>query len=378
MVRSGIRTPLLVGLGAVDAAAYGVITPTLPELADRHGLDELDVGVIVAAFALAQVVAGAPLGAVLARRHGARRTIFGALAVAAAGAVAVAVAPTPQALIGARALGGLGAGVLWIGLVAAVLERTRSADVSRCLAWLLAGYSVGGIAGPGLAVLGGVAVPFLTYAVICAGGVLLAATLGAAPALGRPRGLGHLRGPAVLAACVGAFTAAVGFGVLEGPLALRLGEGFSQSALAALFVVAALAAGASGVLAERRSAVRVLTIAPFVVAASEAGIVSVSDPPAWAGTVVLAAIGLGATEAAALALLVRAVPATVAPIGVVIWSQAFALGLVVGPIGAGVAADVSGGAPAMALVPALAAACGAATALAARTAPRAVALSDAR
>ena len=63
--------PLLLGLGAFDAAGYSVIVPVAPAVADATGAGPTAIGLLVASFA-AGMVAGFALAGWGVTRHGSK------------------------------------------------------------------------------------------------------------------------------------------------------------------------------------------------------------------------------------------------------------------------------------------------------------------
>ena len=57
---------------------------------------------------------------------------------------------------------GVGSGGLWLGIALGVIERWPGEEYRR-LCGVMAAYSIGGIAGPGLGAIGGIREPFLAY-----------------------------------------------------------------------------------------------------------------------------------------------------------------------------------------------------------------------
>jgi MFS family permease len=68
--------PLLLALGALDAAGYSVIVPVAPAIADAAGAGPAMMGLLVASFP-AGMVAGFALAGWAVRRHGPRALVAG-------------------------------------------------------------------------------------------------------------------------------------------------------------------------------------------------------------------------------------------------------------------------------------------------------------
>ena len=76
--------PLLLGLGALDAAGYSVIVPVTPGIADATGVGPATIGLLVASFPLG-MVAGFWIAGRAVERHGTRPLLLSALALIAVG-----------------------------------------------------------------------------------------------------------------------------------------------------------------------------------------------------------------------------------------------------------------------------------------------------
>ena len=74
--RRAAAYPLLLALGALDAAGYSVIVPVAPAIADATGAGPATIGLLVASFP-AGMVAGFALAGSAVRRHGSRALLIG-------------------------------------------------------------------------------------------------------------------------------------------------------------------------------------------------------------------------------------------------------------------------------------------------------------
>ncbi len=331
----------LLGLGALDAAGYGVIAPVVPEIAERTGAGPGIMGLLVTTFGLGQL-AGYPLAGIGIRRLGATPVLAVSLLLTAAGAVGFALGEGLAAWFPARAVQGVAAGGLWMGVVFAVLERWPGQEYRR-LSGILAAYSVGGVAGPALGAVGGVAGPFLAHL-----GLVLAGA-GALALAGRPRSRPRfasdraaLRAPGFLLASAGVLLVALALGVLEGPVPLHLGEKLNQREIAALYVAVSIVVGTTAVLAARAPARAGLALGAVLVPLS-VGAVGIADTPAaWIGALAVAGIGFGAGETGALGVLLETVGPRRMVLAMVVWSQVWALGYLGGPALAGGVAESLG------------------------------------
>jgi DHA1 family bicyclomycin/chloramphenicol resistance-like MFS transporter len=134
---------LLAGPGQV---ATGAVLPALPAIAAGFGVElravQWGVTAYIAAFALGQLPAGWATD-----RFGRRATALGGAGLFTLAAGLSMLAPGLSALIGLRALEGVGAGVLLVAQRAAMRDRERGEALARSLAlvssavWVLGGVS---------------------------------------------------------------------------------------------------------------------------------------------------------------------------------------------------------------------------------------------
>ncbi|HWN61794.1 MAG TPA: MFS transporter [Streptosporangiaceae bacterium] len=361
---------LMYGLILASAAAQFALVPVMPVYAHRLGLSGFQQGLVLGATGLASLAVSVPAGT-LSDRLGARRITLAAGLLMAAATFGQALAGSFPALLVARLAFGAGYGVVW---TAGLCWLAADAAGPRALGGSVASAGVGGVAGP--AVSGaltqhlGLAVPLLAtgagFALITAG----LAALRVAPGPVTPRGQAR---PASLRAAVrdrgviGAAAAVVTAGLSTGACALLVPAqlhltGASSGQIGLVFA-------AAGILFAAGSAVT-----------TAAGRRAVTLPVICAGMLVLtAALSLGVLSTASLALIVMLCVATAARS--VLWTVSYplaataaerrgiglgaAVGLlngvwaataVLGPLGAGLAAEHLGGRAAFGLTEAACAA----------------------
>lgn len=151
---AGLRNRVLVVILAtllLDAIGFGIVIPLLPLYATSMGASELDVGLILACFSGAQLLATPVLGS-LSDRYGRRRIILLSLAGSAASMVLFAVAAQRGALIWlivSRALAGATAGNL-SACQAALADVTSAARRASAMGTIGAALGLGLMAGPAL------------------------------------------------------------------------------------------------------------------------------------------------------------------------------------------------------------------------------------
>lgn len=168
------RQPLPPGFGSLwstvvlDLIGFGIVLPILPLWAEDLGASARVVGVILAAYSVAQLI-GAPVLGRLSDRIGRRPLLVFALAGSALGHVVTGVAGSVTVLILARLLDGFSGSSVSVAF-AAVADIAEPAERPRLFGLLGAGFAVGLILGPALgtlAALGGTRVPFFAAAGLC-------------------------------------------------------------------------------------------------------------------------------------------------------------------------------------------------------------------
>jgi MFS family permease len=344
--------PLLLALGALDATGYSVIVPVAPAISDATGAGPATIGFLVASFP-AGMVGGFALAGWLVRRAGARTLLAGSLALVALGALGFVLGDSLAVYFPARFLMGIGSGGIWIGVTFDTLERWPGQEYV-CMSRVFAAYSVGGLIGPALGMLGGIHGPFLAYLGLLVLAVPLVLFV-AEPATRRDftgdRAALRTRGFWVASAAI--LFAVLALGVLEGVLPLHFAERLSQAQIGGLYVGASLivaaSAGVSGGMQPR----------PLVFAAVWLAVAGISlagmavSVPLWLVALLLAGVGIGLANTGSLGMLVEAVPVDRIVTAMVVWSQVGIAGYLLGPLAGGIVADGPGYA-AVGLVPAAA------------------------
>jgi MFS family permease len=345
--------PLLLALGALDATGYSVIVPVAPAIADATGAGPATIGLLVASFP-AGMVAGFAVAGWAVRRIGAKTLLAGSLVVVAFGALGFVLGDSLAAYFSSRVLMGVGSGGIWIGVTFDTLERWPGQEY-LCMSRVFAAYSVGGLLGPALGVVGGIHGPFLAYLVLLVLAMPLVLLVGE-PSTRREFAAdrGPLRSRGFWVASAAIMFSVLALGVLEGVLPLHFAERLGQAQIGALYVgaslVVALSAGASGGMRPQPLVFGAIGLA--VLGITLAGVaVSV---PLWVIALLLAAVGIGLGNTGSLGLLVEAVPVERIVTAMVVWSQIGIIGYLLGPLAAGIVADGLGYAY-IGLVPAAAA-----------------------
>ena len=132
----------------VDMLGLAMIIPLLPFYATKLGASATVVGVLIAAFSIAQL-ASAPLWGRFSDRYGRRPALLVGLLVSAVAYVIFAYASTLWLLLLSRVVQGLGGGT--IGVVQAyVADASDPKDRAKSLGWLSAATSFGAVVGPAI------------------------------------------------------------------------------------------------------------------------------------------------------------------------------------------------------------------------------------
>jgi multidrug resistance protein len=132
----------------VDMLGLAMVIPLLPFYATKLGASATIVGVLIAAFSIAQL-ASAPLWGRFSDRYGRRPALLVGLLVSAVAYVIFAYASTLWLLLISRIVQGLGGGT--IGVVQAyVADASDPSDRAKSLGWLSAATSLGAVVGPAI------------------------------------------------------------------------------------------------------------------------------------------------------------------------------------------------------------------------------------
>lgn len=132
----------------VDMLGLAMIIPLLPFYATKMGASPTIVGVLIAAFSIAQL-ASAPLWGRVSDRYGRRPALLAGLLISAVAYVIFAYASTLWLLLLSRIVQGLGGGT--IGVVQAyVADASDPNDRAKSLGWLSAATSLGAVVGPAI------------------------------------------------------------------------------------------------------------------------------------------------------------------------------------------------------------------------------------
>lgn len=347
--RRSLAYPILLSLGALDAAGYSVIGPVAPAVAESTGAGPALIGVLVASFPLG-IVIGFPLAGRAVRAWGPRVVMAASLGVIAAGSLGFIAGDGLSAYLASRLLMGIGSGGLWIGIALDTLERWPGQGY-LCMSRILAAYSIGGLLGPALGAIGGIRGPFAAYLALVFVAIPLVFVMEVpAGRLELRADRASLRLPGFRLAAVGILFAVLGLGVAEGVLPLHFADRLSQVQIGALFVGMSAAVAVAATAAARfapRGALAVSLVC-VVVGIGLAG--ALEAVPIWVGSLVVAGVGIGAGNTGAIGVLLETVSSERIVTAIVVWSQIGIAGYLAGPLAGGALAE-SLGFSAVGLVP---------------------------
>jgi multidrug resistance protein len=132
----------------VDMLGLAMVIPLLPFYATKLGASATIVGILIAAFSVAQL-ASAPLWGKFSDHYGRRPALLAGLLVSAVAYIIFAYASTLWLLLLSRIVQGLGGGT--IGVVQAyVADASDPNDRAKSLGWLSAATSFGAVVGPAI------------------------------------------------------------------------------------------------------------------------------------------------------------------------------------------------------------------------------------
>lgn len=307
----------------LDVLGLGMVLPLLPFFGEALGASPFEVGMLFAAYALAQLVC-APLWGRLSDRLGRRPVLLGALTGSAGAYTLFALSPTYGVLLLARALSGAAAvtyplAQAWIADV--TTPERRAAGMGLLGAAFGLGFVVGPAAGALAGRLGYAAVPALAaiLAVLDLGLVFIKLPESLRPAVAARTADAHRRAfrlptlaPAVGGLMLLIFLVVSAFAAMETNLGLfveRLyGFGFTETAWLFSYlgiVMVVVQGGLLGRLVERFGERRLLATGIAVMAT---GLALLPLPGALAGLLGatgLLALGMGLYQPTAIALISR-------------------------------------------------------------------------
>jgi MFS family permease len=339
-LRAKSAYPSLLALGALDAAGYSLVAPTLPAISEATGADPAVIGVLVATFP-AGIVVGFPVAGRGVARHGTRPVLVSSLALLALGSLGFVLGDGLLFFFACRFLMGLGSGGLWIAVTLNTLERWPGQEY-LCMSRIFAAYSVGGLLGPALGAIGEIRAPFAAYLLLILAALPLALVLPAAGGRSFQPDRSALRLPGFWAASAGISFAVLALGITEGVLPLHFAAGLEQAEIGALYVGMSIVVAGASALAVRFGPLPLVLGSTAVVTAGIGIAGFTSSPIAWIVALLVAGVGVGMGNTGSTGMLLEAVPPGRIVTAMVVWSELGIIGYLAGPLAGGPAVQALG------------------------------------
>jgi MFS family permease len=339
-----------------DVAFFAAIAPLLPEYVDTLGLTKAEAGILSAAYAAGTLAASLPAGFV-ASRVGPKRTVIMGLLLLGCASVVFGFADEILLLDSARFVQGIAGALIWSGaltwLISAAPEENRGSVIGTALGTAVAGA----LLGPALGAIAGSIGTEIVFSSVLVVTALLALGASRLPETAAPEEqnlsevMATLTSRPVVEAAVFVAVPSVMFGAIEVLVPLRIDSlGGSHGLIAAGFIAGA---GLEAMLAPvaGRMSDRVGRRLPYVIGLSICAFAMVvialvpSLEQVLAGLIVTS-LGAGLCFAPALTLISDVAEASNLHQGFAagLSNMAWASGQVIGGIGGGVIASVTGNA----------------------------------
>lgn len=348
-----------------DVAFFAAIAPLLPTYVDELGLSKAEAGILSASYAAGTLFFSLPAG-FAASRFGPRRSVIGGLLLLGCASLVFGFSHQVVLLIGARFVQGIGGSLIWAGSMTWLITSTPEEDRGSVIGVALGTAVAGALLGP---VLGSAAASIGTEIVF--GSVLVVAALLAVAAsrLEDPHAperqalaevVETLLSRPLVEAAVFVAMPSVMFGAIEVLVPLRIDAlGGGHAVIAAGFIAGAALEAVLSPIAGRISD-RVGRRLPYVLglticAAAMIGVAVAQVLGAVLATLIVTSLGAGLCFAPALTLISDAAEASRLHQGFAagVSNMAWASGQVLGGIGGGVVATLTGNAPPSLLIAAL-------------------------
>jgi MFS family permease len=339
-----------------DVAFFAAIAPLLPQYVDDLGLTKGEAGVLSAAYAAGTLVGSLPAGFV-ASRMGPRRTVIIGLLILGCSSLAFGFADQIALLDAARFIQGIAGALIWSGaltwLITSAPEERRGSVIGTALGTAVAGA----LLGPALGAIAGQVGTELVFSSVLLITVLLSFFASRLPETGAPERQSldevmriMLSRPLLEAAAFVAVPSLM-FGAIEVLVPLRIDElGGGQGLIAAGFIAGAgleaVLAPLAGKLSDRVGRRLPYVIGLSICAVAMVAIALVATLGEVLGGLVLTSLGAGLCFAPALALISDTAEKSKLHQGFAagVSNMAWASGQVIGGVGGGVVASLTGNA----------------------------------
>jgi MFS family permease len=361
---AGVRRLILLASAMIffDVAFFAAIAPLLPEYVDDLGLSKAQAGILSASYAAGTLFASLPAG-YIASRIGPRRTVIIGLLLLGVSSVIFGFAAEIYLLDGTRFVQGIAGALIWSGaltwLITAAPEDRRGSVIGTALGTAVAGA----LLGPALGAIAGSIGTEIVFSSVMVITVCLALAAARLPETHTPEVqslrevVATMLSRPVVEAAIFVAVPSVMFGAIEVLVPLRIDElGGGHGVIAAGFIVGAaleatlapVAGRISDRVGRRTPFVSGLTICAFAMVA----IAAVATLGEVLAALVLTSLGAGLCFAPALTLISDVAEASNLHQGYAagLSNMAWASGQVIGGIGGGVVASLTGyAAPSLAI-----------------------------
>ncbi len=352
----------------LDVVFFSAIAPLLPEYADELGLSDAQAGILSASYAAGTLLASLPAGYV-ASHFGPRKTVIAGLTLLGTASLVFGFADDILLLDGARFCQGAAGALVWSGaltwLIATAPEENRGSVIGTALGTAVAGA----LLGPALGALAGSIGTEIVFGSVLIIAFALAFAAARLPESGTPErqslrevGQTMLTRPIVVAFVFVAVPSTM-FGAIEVLVPLRIDElGGSHGVIAAGFIAGAaleaVLAPIAGRISDRRGRRGPYVVGLSICAGAMVAIASAQVLGGVLAALIVTSLGAGLCFAPALTLISDAAEASALHQGFAagLSNMAWASGQVVGGIGGGGVASLTGdAAPSIAIALLLAA-----------------------
>jgi MFS family permease len=337
-----------------DVAFFAAIAPLLPQYVDDLGLTKAEAGVLSAAYAAGTLVASLPAGYV-ASRVGPRRTVIAGLLLLGFSSLVFGFAKEIFLLDGARFVQGVAGALIWSGaltwLISVAPEEKRGSVIGTALGTAVAGA----LLGPALGAIAGSVGTELVFSSVLVVTVGLSIAAARLPETRVPERQGlrevmttMVRRPVLEAA---AFVAvpSVMFGAIEVLVPLRIDDlGGGHGLIAGGFIVGAaleaILAPVAGRMSDRIGRRMPYVIGLSICAVAMGGVALAGTLDTVLAALIVTSLGAGLCFAPALTLISDVAESSKLHQGFAagLSNMAWASGQVIGGVGGGVVASLTG------------------------------------
>jgi MFS family permease len=339
-----------------DVAFFAAIAPLLPQYVDDLGLNKAEAGILSASYAAGTLIGSLPAGFV-ASRFGPRRTVIIGLLLLGCSSVVFGFAQQIALLDSARFIQGIAGALIWSGaltwLITTAPDEKRGSVIGTALGTAVAGA----LLGPALGAIAGAIGTEPVFGSVLVITVLLSFFASRLPETKAPERqslrevVATLVSRPVLEAAAFVAVPSVMFGAIEVLVPLRIDAlGGGHGVIAAGFIAGAALEAVLAPVAGRISD-RVGRRMPYVVGLSICGVAMlaiavVTTLGAVLGALILTSLGAGLCFAPALTLISDVAEESSLHQGFAagLSNMAWASGQVIGGIGGGVVASITGNA----------------------------------